>query len=113
EHGQAKELAHGKESEEGAEMGIGLAEELHDEAEQAVTGHKGPAGHTGGGRSSCCKTNDQKQQQTLQKRLVELRRMPRHTSTTREDDSPGDIRLPAVQLAIDEVADPAQTQSDR
>src|SRR3546814_15083515 len=52
-HGQRQELAHGGARQHEREKGVGLAEELGDDARDAVADHEGAGDETENGRASC------------------------------------------------------------
>ena len=106
---------------EQAELGVGFAEELHDEAEQAVEAEKqgehGPVrppawGGPGPGQTPE-RPEDEEEQDPLESGLVELGGMAGLGAAVREDHAPGHGGDAAKQLAVDEVAQPAEKKTDR
>src|SRR4029077_11386082 len=55
----------------------------------------------------------QEKQDALAKGFVELARVARDRTAIRKDHRPGNLRRAAVELAIDEICDPAKKEADR
>ena len=53
-----------------------------------------------------------KQHDPFEERLVELARMARLRAAVREDERPGHVGRPAIELAIDEVGEPPEEEPE-
>ena len=111
--GNAEKLTHGQPAErEVTEMGVRQADELHREADDGIT--------YGEHRRDCSDSpgfareppENREQDDAFQRRLVQLARVARFGACGREDHSPRQIGGSSPKLAVDEVSDPAEEQSD-
>ncbi len=117
-HDQAEALAHRHQPEQKTDLRIGLPELLDHHPQHPIGNQKqgenaavrpsspllpGPALH---------RPQQRKQDQPLEQGLVELGGVARHRAAVGEDHAPGDVGRPAEQFTVDEIADPAQAQTD-
>ena len=64
-------------------------------------------------KAVCRKAYDEEQQETFERRLVELRRVPGQAVRVGwKDHAPGQCRRGAVEFAIDEIGNPPQKQTE-
>ena len=123
-HGDREQHAHGdaaaespdRGAEEEAELLVGLAEELADDAGNRIAQHEdaaeeaGPAEAEGAGGDG----HDDEQDQSLAEGLIELARMARLGARMRKDHRIGKVGGgPAPELAVDEIGDAPEEQADR
>ena len=115
EERQREELAHGDEAEEVSELRIGNAHELDEEAEDAVE-HEERADE--GALRACGdaareREEDEEDHDALEQGLVELGGVAVHAAARLEHDAPGEVRLLAPELAVDEVGAAAEEEAER
>src|SRR5262249_56641903 len=107
--------AHGQAAPEEAELRIRLAKMFADRARDGVAEAEGaedePRPLERAGADQC--GEDDKKQEPLERRLVELARMARHWPAGRKHHSPRQIGRAAPKLAVDEVGDAPEKNSDR
>ncbi len=106
-------MPHREGAENEPEVLVRLAEEFHHEAAQPVAGDEAPKDGARGRRPPPDPPQNDEQQEALERRLVQLRRMPALGSAAGENHAPFDVRRSAVEFPVDEVADPAEPQADR
>src|SRR4029079_2570399 len=98
-----------------AKLRVGLAEELDCDAREAVAQGEESGSAPGMGQSR--KTmggdaHDQEEHQTFQDRLVQLARMARNLQRGGgQAHRPGHIPWPAIELAVDEIGEPPETEA--
>ena len=112
DHRGGEDLAHADLLEVETQLTVRLAYELHQEAEQAVEQQE----HAGDGAPwrvlAPEQVQDDEEHHTFQGELVELGGVTRLGACLREDDGPGHVRDPAPQLAVHEVADTADAETE-
>ena len=108
-------MPHGRSAPQEAELGIGLAEEFAGAARDRVEAGEAAddqARPLQGARADQQRQHRQ-QHQPLERRLVELARMPRQRTAAGKHHGPGHVGRAAPQFAVDEIGDAAEEQADR
>src|SRR3569623_521652 len=119
QHGQTQDLAHGEPrgAEEVAELLIGQADKFDEDTAQRIADAEDAGDESGAFQPTepaGADEDDHEQQQAFEPGLVELARMPRQRFRVGgEDDGPGKTGRRAIQLAIDEICEADEKNSDR
>src|SRR5262245_56810149 len=95
---------------------MGLAEELHEAAEQAIEAKEQAEDRAGTGQRLVAIGGDGKddeQQDALQRRFIELARMARRVASAGKRHGPGHVAYSPNHLGIDEVGDASEEQAER
>src|SRR5437667_12661170 len=113
DHRQRQPLAHRHAEGEIAEKAVGLPAELGDEAKHAVADEKQRRHLAARARPGREPPKQREDRETLQRELVELRRVSRRVASAAKHHPPRQVRDASVKLAIDEVPQPACRDAER
>src|SRR6267378_3314052 len=113
EHRQRQPLAHRQAEREIAEKAVGLPAELGDEAKHAIADEKQRRYLAARARLGREPPKHREEREPLERELVELRRVTRRVARAAKYHSPGQVRDASVELAVDEVPQPACRDAER
>src|SRR5207247_9508134 len=91
----------------------GLPADIGDAAKQAAADEKQRRHRAGRARPGREPPKQREEREPLQRELVELRRVTRRVARAAKQHSPWQVRDASVELAIDEVPQPARRDAER
>ncbi len=112
DHGEAKDLTHGEKIPKESYLRVRLPEKLNDEAEYPITDQEKTNQGTRLQISILQFPQDDKQDQAFKGSLIKLRGVPRHRPPRWKHHGPGNFSGATEELAIDEISNPSQTETD-
>ena len=105
-------MSHGEGPQNESELGIRLSEELKDESKGSIEDQKKRNHHTVAKRFLAKNPQQGEENRALHEGFIELRGMARDGAASWKDHGPRNIRGPAEEFAVNEVADPSKAQAD-
>src|SRR5574341_363750 len=112
EYDGAQDLPHGEGAEHEANLGVRLAEELRENPECSVQNEKEREENAPSSDAVPDQPKNEKKRHPFEQELIQLRGVSGMGPSSGEDHAPRRIRNAAIELSVNEVAEPAQAQAD-